>query len=499
MYKALDDNLDFTVIYLDVAKFFDRIPHDGLLFKCKHYFGVTGKIFDWLASYLTDRKQRVTVGSELSAPKNIAAGCPQGSVLGPLLALMYLNDIDKVTTSPTLLFADDTTIFLAHSQNSPDATSQLQSDLNRIVEFGKTWGIVFNPSKTIQQTFSHRKSQALRLSFQGVPLKTQENHKHLGVNFSSDLHFHTHVNDIIQKINKSVGPLYAVAKYLSRDTLNLIYKMYLRPVFDYCDVVYDSNLTVADAMRLERVQLKIARLVTGAHPRSPTNDLLIDVGWEKLKTRRTIHKLTELYKINNEHISTPQYLTRLMLPTRLQDTGRTLRNADNITTQHCRTTSFRNSFFPNTVSKWNSLSLTTQNQPTLKLFVRAVTKHFTVKKQKRYYSHGTKLGNKLSTRLRLKTSDLNAHLFKIGSVESPQCRCGYKNEGSRHFVLFCPIFAFARDALLQNVINAMPEFSSLSDKSKLDVLLQGNLLLSKTQEISVASSFQSFLIETGRF
>ena len=84
----------------------------------------------------------------------------------------------------------------------------------------------------------------------------------------------------------------------------------MRPIFDYCDVIYDS-----------------ARLVTGAHRRSPTNDLLSDVGWETLKTRRTIHKLTELYKINTEHIATPQYLNQVTLPTRNQEKRRTLRNA----------------------------------------------------------------------------------------------------------------------------------------------------------------------------
>ena len=111
LYEALDDNLAFTIVYLDVAKYFDRIPHKGLLFKCKQLFGIAGNLYNWLGSYLEDRFQSVTVGNEISGRQHVSAGCPQGSVLGPLLALMYLNDIETVTTSPTLLFADDTAIF----------------------------------------------------------------------------------------------------------------------------------------------------------------------------------------------------------------------------------------------------------------------------------------------------------------------------------------------------------------------------------------------------
>ena len=494
LYEALNNGLDFTIVYLDVAKYFDRIPHEGLLFKCKYFFGVAGKVIDWLRSYLTDRQQRVVVGNEISGLQKLTAGCPQGSILGPLLALMYLNDVETVTSSPTLLFADDTAVFFAHKQNSLEAALQLQTHLDKIVQFGRTWGIAFNALKTVQQTFStKRTSEALRLTFDGVLIETKTSHKHLGVTFSSDLRFHTHVNEVICKINRSLGPLYAIAEYLPRNTLNLVYKIYIRPIFDYCDVVYDSNLTVTDAIRLERTQLKIARLVTGAHRRSPTHNLLRDVGWETLKTRRAIHKLKILYKIKNKDIATPRYLDHVTLSTRTQTTRRILRNANSITAHQHHLTSFRNSFFPDAVSKWNSLSPDIQNQPTLKSFGRAVAKHHDVKQAPRYFSLGTKLGNKLNTRLRLKTSELNAHLFTIGYARSPQCACGYNNEGSEHFILHCPKFAQLRLILFQSLANIIPGFARLPDDVKIDMLIKGYHLV-KGQEQPVAASFQSFLI-----
>ena len=116
------------------------------------------------------------MGSEVSGARKIAAGCPQGSVLGPLLALMYLNDIKAVTSSPMLLFADDTAIFLSHEQNSPEAASQLQIDVDKIVQFGKKWGITFNALRTVQQTSSHKQGWRIR-GFEGAraPPRRQKN------------------------------------------------------------------------------------------------------------------------------------------------------------------------------------------------------------------------------------------------------------------------------------------------------------------------------------
>ena len=114
-------------------------------------------------------------------------------------------------------------------------------------------------------------------------------------------------------------------------------------------------------------------------------------------------------------------VNHITLSTRSQETRRALQNTNNITTQYCRLTSFRNSLLLDAVHRWNLLSTDTQNQPNLKSFVKAVTKHHDVKKAPHYYSLSTKLGNKLSTKLRLRTSDLNVHLFKIEHTQSPQC------------------------------------------------------------------------------
>ena len=240
MYKSLDSGRDFTAIYLDISKYFDKIWHKGLLYKCTHDFGITDSLFHWLKSYLSDRKQRVQINGTFSNSQTINAGCPQGSVLGPLLALMYLNGLAERTKNDILLFADDTSLYASHTtEDFDDVQISLQHDLDEIFKYGREWAITFNTTKTIQQTFSH-KTQYIppALTFGGDPIPIHDSHTHLGVTFSKDLRFHQHINTICNKVQKTLSPLYPIAQYIPRPILDQIYKIYIRPHFDYCDTVY---------------------------------------------------------------------------------------------------------------------------------------------------------------------------------------------------------------------------------------------------------------------
>ena len=126
IYKNLDDGRDFTAVYLDISKYFDKIWHQGLLTKCKYEFNIAGRLIDWLTSYLGDRRQRVVIGESISTLKTTNAGCPQGSVLGPLLALMYLNGLANKTTNEILFYADDTSLYASHTpQNIQETQTSL--------------------------------------------------------------------------------------------------------------------------------------------------------------------------------------------------------------------------------------------------------------------------------------------------------------------------------------------------------------------------------------
>ena len=264
IYRYLDSGRDVTAIYLDISKYFDKIWHEGLLYKCKNDFFISGSLFSWLKSYLTDRTQRVRVGDAFSTTKMIKAGVPQGSVLGPLLALMYLDGLRHNLTNEILLYADDTSIHASHKTEDIDVVQDsLQPDLDNIDGYVKQWAIQFNITKTVQQTFSHKLHPTVpTLHSAGQNISTDtETHKHLGITFSTDLRFHNHVNNIIKKANIAMSPLYPIAKHIHRNTLSLIYTTYVRPHLDYCDIVFDGHITVNDELRLERVQRRAARLV----------------------------------------------------------------------------------------------------------------------------------------------------------------------------------------------------------------------------------------------
>ena len=213
---------------------------------------------------------------------------------------MYLDGLSRRTQNDILLFADDTSLYASHTIADVDEIQlSLQHDLDEIYRYGREWAITFNTTKTIQQTFSHRQQHTPpTLTFGGDPIPIHDNHTHLGVTFSKDLRFHHHVNAICKKVQRTLSPLYPIAQHIPRPILDQIYKTYIRPHFDYCDTVYDGHITIHDATRLDILQNRAGRLVTGTLFRTPTDKLLLDLGWDKLSTRRRIHKLTQYHTFN---------------------------------------------------------------------------------------------------------------------------------------------------------------------------------------------------------
>ena len=500
IYSALDKHLDFTAVYLDISKYFDTIWHDALLLKCEIQCGITGSLLLWLKSYLSDRTQVVRVGSSFSEPQKIHAGCPQGSVLGPLLALIYLSDLSDKTDNDALFYADDTSLYSSHPHDSQEHRLSLQRDLDIIQHFGTDWAISFSAPKTIQQTFSTKHdglAPDLKFADQHIPVVSS--HKHLGLTLSTDLRFHDHVNTIIRTVNMHLSPIYSVAKLLPRHILNDIFITYIRPHFDYCDMIYDGNITIADATRLQTLQNRIARLVTGTLPRTSTERLIDDLGWERLKTRRTAHKLTLFHRIRYNNPPLPNYITSTMSEMRQHSTGLTLRNATTLSSQKHRLTSFKNSFIPATTHLWNQLPESVRQTQSRPIFCKLIWDHLGKTKPPLFYSSGTKHGNIIHTRLRVGLSSLNSHMYTtFRSTPSPACSCGYHTEDVKHFILSCPNHAQPRHQLLTLTRTLIPTFDSLSRQEKVNTFLHGSNVHT-TFHPKLAYIFQSFLSQTHRF
>ena len=143
LYKALDQRHDFTTVYLDITKYFDKIWHEGLLYKCQKEFYITGTLLSWIKSYLTNRQHRVKVGDALSSTKTINTGCPQGSILGPLLAILYLDGLADKTENTALFYADDISLYASYpARNKTLAQASIQRDLKLIENYGRQWAII---------------------------------------------------------------------------------------------------------------------------------------------------------------------------------------------------------------------------------------------------------------------------------------------------------------------------------------------------------------------
>ena len=499
LYQSLDMERDFTAVYLDISKYFDKIWHFGLLNKCKNEFGISGTALEWIESYLKNRKQRVQINETFSETETINAGCPQGSVLGPLLALIYLDGLSKRTQNNILFFADDTTLYASHSTDLTTTQTSLQQDLDEIDKYGREWAITFNAKKTIQQTFSFRHEyNAPILTLGGVKIPIHDSHKHLGLTFSKDMRFHEHINEVCNKINKTLSPLYPIAKHLPRPILDQIYKTYIRPHFDYCDIIYDGLITIQDSTRLDTLQNRAARLTTGTLFRTRTDKLQSELGWEKLTARRRIHRLTFYQKLLDPKHSTPNYIQNILPRTREQDTNRTLRNLTTRTMLPARTTIYQKTFFIKTGKEWNNLPETTRITP-YKNFKKEIAEKFGLPNPPQFYNDGSKRGNILHTRLRAQMSHLNSHLFRIQKTDSPACICGHKNENNRHFILHCPNYTNQRNILFDEISQTLQiKFSEVTPDAQLDILLHGSGW-GVDRDRLVARHFQNFLFCSRRF
>ena len=498
LYKALDSGLEFTAIYLDISKYFDKIWHEGLLHKCKNDFGITGTNLTWLNSYLTDRTQKVTIENSSSTLQTINAGCPQGSVLGPLLALIYLDGLSTKTSNDTLFFADDTSLYASHSKDDFTTTQiSLQNDLDKIQNYGRQWKITFNGSKTTQQTFSLKNSPSIpTLFFEDKIIPLNNSHRHLGVYLSNDLKFKIHVNEIIKKVTKALGPLYPISKHVPRNILHQLYVVYIRPYFDYCDSLYDGLITKTDVLRLEPLQNRTARLITGTMLRTPTTKITDELGWTTLENRRKMHKLLIYHKLHTGN--TPSYIHSILPDSRSTQTRRCLRNSNSLTQPFNRTSLFQNSFIPGTTRLWNTLPSSVRQLDHAN-FKRFLYDKFSPPKPPAYFTVGSKLGNILHTRLRLGASQLNDHLYKYQITDSPSCSCGYPSETIEHFILFCTLHSNTRKTLIKNISAILNNnFEAWPKQCQLNLLINGQGLDDASGR-EVAYCFQKYLIDSKRF
>ena len=363
--RALDEGKEVRVVFCDINKAFDRVWHRGLLAKLYHY-GIIGNLHKWFENYLTDRIQRVTIPGGSSDWVSVNAGVPQGSILGPLLFLLYINDIVHEINSSIRLFADDTSIYII--VDFPDSAAQiLNIDLERIANWAAKWLVNFNANKNESMLISRKILRANHpiLYFNNVSIEQVQSHKHLGIYLSDKCEWHVHLENTEKKAWSRVHLLRSLKFDLDRKSLQTMYFSFIRPVLEYADVVWD-NCTQQQMNDLEKIQLEAGRIVSGTTKLVAIDRLYRELGWLKLSERRKMHKLFLFYKMQNGLV--PDYLTELV-PSRVGDnTTYSLRNAEHLQQIHASSRLFFDSFLPSTIREWNRLPSDTKSAPSLSSF-----------------------------------------------------------------------------------------------------------------------------------
>jgi hypothetical protein len=258
LHEELEKKSQIDTIVLDFSKAFDKVPHARLMAKL-HNYGVQGKTHDWIKHFLMSRKQRVIVDGEASDWAPVASGVPQGTVLGPVLFLAFINDLPNTVTSKMKLFADDCIVYNPiHSINDCNA---LQSDLHSLEKWEEKWCMSFNASKcnAIQITRKHNKI-SFPYTLHNTELENVKSTTYLGVELSSDLTWSRHIGNMVKKANKQLGFVKRNLPFVNEKFKEIAYFALVRPKLEYCSPVWDTHLKKYKN-QIEMVQRRAARYV----------------------------------------------------------------------------------------------------------------------------------------------------------------------------------------------------------------------------------------------
>ena len=289
--KAKSDKIPVDINYLDCSKAFDTVPHRRLITKLEA-LGVQGNILRWIKGFLTDRRQRVNIRGSYSNWLSVDSGVPQGSVLGPVLFLFYINDLVDGLECPILLFADDAKIF--KEIRSPEDVAALTRDMKKIQEWSEKWLLTFNEEKCATMHIGlHNQKQDYILN--NKALKKSDLEKDLGVLVSNDLKPSKHVAAVALKANRVVGIIKKNFEYLDKETIISLHCTLVRPILEYAVQSWCPYLA-KDIDELEKVQHRITKLVPGLED-LPYEDRCKELKLPTLKERRLRGDLIEVYKI----------------------------------------------------------------------------------------------------------------------------------------------------------------------------------------------------------
>ncbi|KHN81359.1 putative RNA-directed DNA polymerase from transposon X-element [Toxocara canis] len=254
-YAGLNNGFQTDVVYIDFAKAFDSVTHPKLLLKLKAY-GIGGSVLTWLKNFLCGRSFRVKVGNALSSSHFVLSGVPQGSLLGPLLFLLYVNDLPKSLLSCCKLYADDVKIYRPITDPQFDY-NVLRPDMISLEQWSQLWQLDISPEKCFVLHLNFSTECPLHLC--GFDLPAKEVMKDLGVYVSSDLNWHNHCVEVSRRAAQVANYILRAVQYSSVESYRKAFVAYCRPILEYCTQVWSPSVK-RDIEMIERVQRRFTKM-----------------------------------------------------------------------------------------------------------------------------------------------------------------------------------------------------------------------------------------------
>jgi len=361
---SLHNKVPMDVVYFDFSHAFDSVVHSKLLIKLQS-FGLEGKLLTWIGAFLSGRSQCVVVEGMFSNWVGVASGVPQGSVLGPILFILFVDDITQIYPGQVTfkLFADDLKMY--SSVESSVSSASLTTAISLLQDWCHVWQLTVNISKTFVVHLGFN-NPLFCYTFNHTIISATDTIRDLGVEIDTGLSFDVHISKLVAKASARVGTLFRGFSTRNPNLLRKAYITYIRPILDYASNVW-SPFLLKHIYALEKVQRRFTKRIPALH-NLPYAERLATLNLDTLEHRRLKSDLTLYYKILNNLTPWPSDLYFNITPhqcfTRLSE----LRPDFYITKPLCNTSLFENCFFNRCISCWNNLPNTLINLKNLPLF-----------------------------------------------------------------------------------------------------------------------------------
>ena len=373
-FDYLESGFEVQAVFFDLQKAFDSVPH-CLLIEKLHSIGIPTHLIRWISNYLLDRTQMVGVDGKHSPPSRVVSGVPQGSVLGPLLFILYIDGLTslRLDGGSIVLFADDLLLYRVIRRNQD--FELVQKDIDNLESWLTRYKLLLNPRKCKSLLISRKRVVSSRPCFRvgSCLLERVSSYKYLGGVISSDLSWSEHVSGVTKKARKQIGLLYRrFYKSTPTETLKTLYTSLICPHLEYAIPVWNPHLS-KDIDSLESVQRFATKICTKSWSDTSYLDRLRNLRLDTLQKRRALINQCHLYKLVNGLCVFPNSPL-----THSHNHGHATRSSSHsrsLTVPFAHSNSYYFSFFCDAPRTWNSLPSSVINSASLNIFKEGVANY----------------------------------------------------------------------------------------------------------------------------